>query len=169
MKINPNKQPCTPMQAEQMADEAFHTAIACAMSTVAETDRFTIPEVQELWKDINCVSDKVARGQWSLPRIVEDLERRFNIRVGRVQNIKSTTMAKAKKQARGAFSLACAIILNSVVNTERFTPVEVQQLWAKINSKYDSIRKGYCSLVDMCKTLEEEYGITVGGVLVGHT
>lgn len=78
---------------------------------------------------------------------------------------KPCTEAEANKKADEAFYLAIALMMDSVIETEKFNDDEIIALWDRINYKSDSVAKGYVSLRDIVESLEAEYGITIGGAV----
>lgn len=82
-KINPRKKPVTQYEVKKQTDKAIRLAIAIVISTVAETDRFTLEEMQELWDKINYKSDSISRGYVKMEDIVQALDEEYGIEVGK--------------------------------------------------------------------------------------
>ena len=82
-KINPRKKPVTQYEVKKQTDKAIRLAIAIIISTVAETERFSFEEMQELWDKVNYKSDSISRGYVKMEDIVQTLEEEYGIEVGK--------------------------------------------------------------------------------------
>jgi len=167
-KKNPNKIPCSKAMSEELSETAFNTAIACTISTVAETEKMTFEEMQKLWDSINSTSDVIVKnGRKHLMTIVDELENEYDLKCVRFREFNPTTLGQAQRRAKMSYGLACAIMMSEVAKTGKYSKEEIKEIWNRIGYKEDSIRKEYCNLREVCETLKDEYGLLISGVL-GH-
>lgn len=71
---------------------------------------------------------------------------------------------KAKRQAQSfAIDTAWAIFFTAMRDKEGWGVKRLRRLWDEVNELADSISKGYVSVEDLKKALEEEAGIVLKG------
>lgn len=71
-------------------------------------------------------------------------------------------VARAKKDAVHEATCAALIILFSVLRDRKgMTTDELQDIWASVMDRSDSINQGYCNLSDLRDTLAQEDGIYI--------
>lgn len=71
---------------------------------------------------------------------------------------------KAKKDAQSkAIDYAWAIFFTVMVDKEGYGRKRLNRIWNEVSDLSDSIAKGYVSVKDLMRTLEEEKGIVLGG------
>lgn len=71
-------------------------------------------------------------------------------------------VARAKQDAVHEATVAATVILFSVLRDRKgMTTGELQDIWAAVNDRSDSINQGYCSLSDLRDTLAREDGIYI--------
>lgn len=169
MRQNPRKRRISAAERDAIYQRSYRTAVACVISTVTETDLFTIPEIQELWERVNKTCELVINGELKLSRMVSQLEQKYGIKVRRWVNLPVKTLYDALKQAKIDFSLAAALIMWEVAKLDRIDSEGFVAIWEKAHDKLDSINRGYVTLEDIAQALVEEYGITVGGVQIDAT
>ena len=76
--------------------------------------------------------------------------------------VTAADVARAKSDAVHEATCAALIILFSVLRDRKgMTMEELQEIWAAVNDRSDSIRKGYCNLSDLRDTLAQEDGIYI--------
>lgn len=69
---------------------------------------------------------------------------------------------KAKKDAQNtAVNYAWAIFFTVMCDKEGYGKKRLKRLWKAVNELSDSIAKGYVSIYDLMKTLDEEMGIVL--------
>lgn len=70
---------------------------------------------------------------------------------------------KAQRQAQeAAVAATWAIFFTVMRDKEGYGVKRLVRLWDRVNELSDSITKGYVSVEDLKKTLEDEAGITLG-------
>ena len=68
---------------------------------------------------------------------------------------------KAKRQAQThAINMVWAVFFTALRDKERFGYTRLRRVWDEVNYLADSVSKGYVSIVDLEKELED-YGITL--------
>ena len=71
-------------------------------------------------------------------------------------------VARAKKDAVHESTCAALVILFSVLRDRKgMTTDELQDIWASVMDRSDSINQGYCNLSDLRDTLAQEDGIYI--------
>ena len=69
---------------------------------------------------------------------------------------------KAKKDAQNkAIDYAWAIFFTVMVDKEGYGRKRLNRIWNEVSDLSDSIAKGYVSVKDLMKTLEDEMGIVL--------
>ena len=69
---------------------------------------------------------------------------------------------KAKKDAQNkAINSAWAIFFTVMVDKEGYGRKRLNRIWNEVSDLSDSISKGYVSVKDLMKTLEDEMGIVL--------
>lgn len=161
-KKNPNKTPATPENAAKESDRAFYCAIANVMDSIAETEKYTLEEIEALWDKINETADKIASGTLKMEKVLLKISE-AGIDIGHISRIQNSprTMADVKRNAKAAYKLACAIMLYTLIVAEAFSHNELSELWARAVYKKDSIDRKYTTLRDVCDALLDDYGISV--------
>lgn len=161
-RVNPNKIPATPQKSAEEADRAYYCAIANMMDSIAETGKYAIDEIKLIWDSINATAECLSK-RLLKPEAVLDTIARHGIELGHISEIikHPSTMAEAKRNAKSAYKLACAIMLCTLIAEKSFSDYELSELWARAQYKKDSIDRKYTTLRDVCDALMDDYGIAV--------
>lgn len=72
------------------------------------------------------------------------------------------TEADVKKAISFSVDCAWAIIMTVLRDKEGISNEQLRHMWDGVNELSDGVAKGYVSVQDLMKTLEEEAGITFG-------
>ena len=74
--------------------------------------------------------------------------------------ISQADLTKAKKDAQNkAINYAWAIFFSVMVDKEGYGKKRLKRIWEEISDLSDSVSRGYVSIDDLLKTLDEEMGI----------
>ena len=87
------------------------------------------------------------------------MRHKVNKKVG--VNRRQATAADVAKAKSDAITTVWAIFFSVMRDKEGYGLKRLKRLWDEVNDLSDSITKGYVSIADLTKTLEEEAGIVI--------
>ena len=82
MKPNKTKRTITQAEMNRRVDKAFRSAVAIMLLCVAETERFSDDELQELWDSINARAESIDKHYCTLEDIRKTLLEEYGITLG---------------------------------------------------------------------------------------
>lgn len=76
-------------------------------------------------------------------------------------NKRQATAKDVAKAKSAAIDIAFYIFFMVMIDKEGYGVKRLKRLWGWVNELSDSVRRGYVSIKDIKKTLEEDYGIVM--------
>lgn len=84
-RINPHKRPASQAdvrRAEKQAqDKAVNLAIAMFLTVMFDKFGFDAEQLQRVWKEVNSLSDSVAKGYVNMNDLIAVLDEEYNVKI----------------------------------------------------------------------------------------
>lgn len=78
-RINPRRKPATQADVRRAENEAVGSAMAIFLSVMKDKERYTVEDLQRVWKEIEYLSDSISDGFVKISDLKQALKDEANI------------------------------------------------------------------------------------------
>lgn len=78
-KVNPHRKPATQADVNRAESEAVASAMAIFFTVLRDKERYTVEDLQRVWKEVEYLSDSISNGFVKLSDLTQALKDEANI------------------------------------------------------------------------------------------